>query len=89
MKVEEARARSNEKMKQINNLMSVLHVQAVGRQMINKEGFIDIVIVYQDNEKYDIEKEPSIDIEKTGVESPIEQSEPVNLQESEVTGTEE
>jgi len=58
MTKEEAQAKSNEKTKAINTLCRQLQIVITAEQMITKDGFIKMVVYYNDVEKYDIDEEP-------------------------------
>lgn len=52
MTEKEMRAASQAKVKQVMELMRVLHLEVEARQKINQQGFIEQVIFWVDNEKY-------------------------------------
>ena len=58
MTKEEAQAKSNEKTKTIHTLCRQLQIVITAEQMITKDGFIKMVVYYNDVEKYDIDEEP-------------------------------
>jgi hypothetical protein len=52
MTEKEMRAASAAKVKQVMDLMKLLHLEVEARQKINQQGFIEQVIFWVDNEKY-------------------------------------
>lgn len=57
----EAKERSAAKVKELQEHMQKLEIALEGRQRVDpRTGFMEIVVVYNDKEAYDIEKEPAI-----------------------------
>jgi len=49
---QEMQAKSNAKLKQITDLMALLHLRVEARQHIDQNGFIQNVVFWSDDEKY-------------------------------------
>lgn len=45
-------ARSSEKVKQVMEMMKILHLKVEARQRVSKEMFIETTVVWTDDEKY-------------------------------------
>lgn len=52
MTPEQMRAQSASKVKQITELMKVLHIRVEARQRMSPEGFIENIVFWIDDEKY-------------------------------------
>jgi len=52
MTPEEMRASSQKKFNQVTELMALLHVSFVPKQKLTKEGFLEHVVVFIDDEQY-------------------------------------
>jgi hypothetical protein len=55
MTQEEARQKGNDKLKAIETLCRQLQVTVSAEQTITKEGLIKNIVLYSDNERYDID----------------------------------
>lgn len=69
MSPDEMRAQSANKVKQVMELMKVLHIRVEARERITPEGFVEKVIFWIDEEKYpEPEKKPIPSLEEKGTE---------------------
>jgi hypothetical protein len=64
---EQARALSQQKVKQINDLMQLLHVRMECKEFVTPEGYIEKGVIFIDAENYNIIKEevPAVAPEET------------------------
>jgi hypothetical protein len=68
MTPEQMQKRSQEKVNQIQNLMAGLQVRAEAREHVNREGFIEKVVFWIDEEQYPTTQEtPVVEPEQEGV----------------------
>jgi len=74
MTEKEIRARSQEKVNQVLGLMKTLYIEPVIKKRITSERFIEDVIVYRDNEKYDLTQEPAVEKPTDPEQAPKEES---------------
>jgi len=66
MTPEQMQQRSQEKVNQIQNLMAGLQVRAEAREHVNREGFIEKVVFWIDEEQYPTEEQsPAVEPETT------------------------
>jgi len=80
MTPEQMQKRSQEKVTQIQNLMAGLQVRAEAREHVNREGFIEKVVFWIDEEQYPTEeKAESINVPE---EKEPEVTEPENDKEA-------
>lgn len=69
MKPEQMKERSAEKMKQVLELMKILHIRVEAKQVLTQNGFLENTVYWIDDEKYPAE--PVVEI-PPAVESAIE-----------------
>ncbi len=70
MTPEQMQKSSQNKLAQIQNLMTLLHLKVDARQRVNPQGFIENVVFWTDDEKYPVE--PAKVEGPEGVEPPAE-----------------
>lgn len=69
MSREEIQARTTEKLRKVDSLMKELHLRVEGRQRISKEGFIENLVFFIDEEQYPVDAPVETPVETPAVES--------------------
>ena len=70
MTPQEMQAKSSEKVQQVLSLLKVLNLTLEGHQRVNKQGIIENVVSWIDNEKYPAAPEPEPEVVDAVVEPP-------------------
>lgn len=68
MTPDEIRKKSVEKAEQLNNLAILLKIKIEAKQRINKEGFIETLVIFTDTEDYPKLQDP---IQESLIETPV------------------